>query len=207
VGPTAIYSPFSKLPLTIPGAQGIHFSNRLQPWDQRPATYIIVVLGSLFILSPWGAFFFFISWSGTYVHCQIYLIYAHILDSLQILFTLGIWLFCVHVLDHHPSTSFLQVYTQHWHVVSPAVLHLHFQSHPLILTFRIPIPGSAVLTPPFASSVLLPVSFLTHMSCPMHSTFWHFRHSCCSSLPFRDGSLDSISSCCVSTTYFFSSFC
>jgi hypothetical protein len=57
VGPTAIYSPFAKLPLTIPGAQGVHFSNRLQPRDQRPATYITVVPGSLFILSPRGAFF------------------------------------------------------------------------------------------------------------------------------------------------------
>jgi hypothetical protein len=57
VGPTTIYSPFAKLPLTIPGAQGIHFSNRLHPWDQRPATYIIAVPGSLFILSPQGTFF------------------------------------------------------------------------------------------------------------------------------------------------------
>jgi hypothetical protein len=88
------------------------------------------------------------------------------------LFTLGIWLFSVQVLDHHLSPSFLQVYTQHWHIVSPAVLHLHFQSHPLILAFRIPIPGSAVLTPPFASSVLLPGSILTHMSCPIHRTLF-----------------------------------
>ena len=48
---------FSKLPLTISGAQGVHFSNRLQPWDQRPTTYIIVVLGWLFILSPGAPFF------------------------------------------------------------------------------------------------------------------------------------------------------
>jgi hypothetical protein len=132
--------------------------------------------------SPWVAFypeppgrlFFFISWSGTHAHSHIYQIHAHIFDSLQMLFTLGIWLFCVQVLAHHSSTSSLQVYTQHWHVVSPAVLHLHFQSHPLILAFRILIPGSAVPTPPFASSVLLPGSILTHMSCPIHSTFWHF---------------------------------
>ena len=165
MGPTAIYRPFAKLPLTILGAQGIHISNYLQPRDQHPATYITVVPGSLFILSPRGAFF--TSWSGTHAHCHIYLIHAHIFDSLQILFTLCIWLFCVQVLDHHPSTSFLQVYTQHWHVVSPAVLHLHFQSHPLILAFRIPSPGSAVLTPSVASSVLSPGSILTHMSCPI----------------------------------------
>ena len=57
---------------------------------------------------------------------------------------------CVQVLDQHFSTSLLQVYTQHWHVVSPAVLNLHSQSHPLILAFRIPLSDSAVLTPPFA---------------------------------------------------------
>jgi hypothetical protein len=57
VGPTAIYRPFSKLPLIIPGDQGVHFSNSLQPRDQRPTTYIIVVPGSLFILIPRGAFF------------------------------------------------------------------------------------------------------------------------------------------------------
>jgi hypothetical protein len=106
------------------------------------------------------------------VHCHIYIIHAHLFDSLQILFTLGIWLFSVQVLDHHLSPSFLQVYTQQWHVVSPAVLHLHFQSHPLILAFRIPIPDSAVLTNPSASSVLLPGSILTRMSCPIHSTLF-----------------------------------
>jgi hypothetical protein len=104
VGPTAIYRPFAKLPLTIPGAQGVHFSNHLQPWDQRPVTYITAVPGSLFILSPWGTFFF-ISWSGMHVHSHIYQIHAHIFDSLQIFFTLGIWFSCVQVLDHHPSTQ------------------------------------------------------------------------------------------------------
>ena len=57
MGPTAIYRPFAKLPLTILGAHGVHFSNRLQPRDQRPATYIMTVLGPLFILSPRGTFF------------------------------------------------------------------------------------------------------------------------------------------------------
>ena len=57
MGPTAIYRPFSKLPLTIPGAQGVHFSNRVQPRDQHPVTYITVVHGPLFILSPRGTFF------------------------------------------------------------------------------------------------------------------------------------------------------
>jgi hypothetical protein len=174
VGPTVIYRPFAKLPLTIPGAQGVHFSNHLQPWDQHPATYITTVPRSLFILSPRGAFFFFISWSGTHAHCHISLIHAHIFDSLQMLFTLGIWLLCVQVLDHHLSTLPLQVYTHHWHVVFPTKSHLHFQSHPLILAPRIPLSGSAVPTPPFAPSVLSPGSILTYMSCPIHKTFWHF---------------------------------
>jgi hypothetical protein len=139
---------FAKLPLTIPGAHGVHFSNRLQPRDQRPAAYIMAVPGPLFILSPRGALFF-ASWPGTHAHCHIYLIHAHIFDTLQILFTLGIWLLCVQVLAHRSSTSSLQVYIQHWHVVYPTELHLHFQSHPLILAFRILIPGSAVPTPPF----------------------------------------------------------
>ena len=153
MGPTAIYRVFAKLPLIIPGAHDVHFSNRLQPRDQHPATYIMTVPGSLFIPSPRGTFFF-ISWSSTHTHCHICQIQAHIFDSLQIVFTLGIWLLCVKVLAHRSSTSSLQVYIQHWHVVYPTVLHLHFQSRPLILAFRILIPGSAVPTPPFASSVL-----------------------------------------------------
>jgi hypothetical protein len=153
MGPTAIYKPFAKLPLTIPGAQSVRFSSRLQPRDQHPATYISVVPGSLFIMSPQGAFFSYHGQVRTRIVTFIK-IQAHIFDSLQILFTLGIWLLCVQVLAHRSSTSSLQVYIQHWHVVYPAVLHLHFQSHPLILAFRTLIPGSAVPTPPFASSVL-----------------------------------------------------
>ena len=78
----------------------------------------------------------------------------------------GTWSSSLHII---PSG----IYTQHWHVVSPAELHLHFQSYPLILAFRVPIPGSAVLTPLVASSILSPGSILTHMSCPIHSTFLH----------------------------------
>jgi hypothetical protein len=57
MGPIAIYRPFAKLPLTIPRAHGIHFSNRLQPRDQHPTTYIMTVPGPLFLLSPRGTFF------------------------------------------------------------------------------------------------------------------------------------------------------
>jgi hypothetical protein len=129
VGPIDIYRPFAKLPLTIPGAQGVHFSNHLQPRDQHPAAYITVIPGSLSVLGPRGTLFS-ISWSGTHTHCHIYLIHAHILDSLQILFTLGILWCCVQVLEHHQSTSSLQVYLQHWHVVFPVVLHSHFPVTP-----------------------------------------------------------------------------
>jgi hypothetical protein len=48
---------FSKIPLTIPGAQGVHFSIHLQPRDQHPIIYITIVPGPLFILSPWDAIF------------------------------------------------------------------------------------------------------------------------------------------------------
>jgi hypothetical protein len=60
VGPTAICRVFAKLPLIIPGAHDVHFLNRLQPRDQHPATYIMAVLGPLFIQSPRGALFFHI---------------------------------------------------------------------------------------------------------------------------------------------------
>jgi hypothetical protein len=86
---------------------------------------------------PWATFHpgppgcpFFITWPGTHAHCHIYLIHVHICYPIQILFTLGIRLFFVQVLDQHLATSLLQVYIQHWHVVSPTVLHLH-SSHTL----------------------------------------------------------------------------
>jgi len=109
---------------------------------------------------PWVTFHpeppgcLFLSWSGTHAHYHIYHIHAHIFDFLQILFTLGICFSYVQVLASHPSTSLLQVYTQHWHVVLLSISHFHFQSHPLIFTSRFSIPISAVPTPPFASSVL-----------------------------------------------------
>jgi hypothetical protein len=148
VVPTTIYRPFSKLPLAIPGAHGVHFSIRLHPRDQHPVVYITAVPGPLFILSLRGTFF---HTTGQVRMCifTFYQIHAHICDSLQILCILGIWFSCVQVLDPHRLTQPLQVYTQHWHVVFPSVSHLHFQSHPLIFSSRIPLPGSAVPTLPF----------------------------------------------------------
>ena len=146
MGPLSISKPFSLLSFFGTGAHKLHFLNHFRPLTQSFS------LGNHFHCSL--AVHLFITHSGTHAHCHIYLIHVHICYPLQILFTLGIWLFYVQVLGHHHFTSFLQVYTQHWHLVSPAVLHLHFQSHPLILAFRIHLSGSAVLTPPFAYSVL-----------------------------------------------------
>ena len=107
---------------------------------------------------PWGTFhpgppgppFFFTSWPGMHAHFHIFAnTSSYLLITLQILVTLGIWWLCVQEHPHRSSTSSLQVYLQHWHVVYPTELHLHLQSHLLILTFRILIPGSAVPTPPF----------------------------------------------------------
>jgi hypothetical protein len=47
----------AKLPNTIPGAPGVHFSIRLQPRDQHPVIYIKTVPGPFFILSPRGTIF------------------------------------------------------------------------------------------------------------------------------------------------------
>jgi hypothetical protein len=139
---------FAKLPLSIPGAHDVHSSNRLQPRDQHPTAYIMAVSRPLFILGPRGALFSRYDQVRTRI-VTVFKIQAQTFDTLQILVTLGIWLLCVQEHAHRSSTSSLQVYLQHWHVVSPTELHLHLQSHPLILTFRILIPGSAVPQPPF----------------------------------------------------------
>ena len=167
MGPPSISKPFSPFSFSLSTrAHKLRFSNHFRPLTQSFSS------GNHFHCSL--AIPFFISWPGTHAHCHIYLIHVHICYPLQILFTLGIWLFCVQVLAHQSSTSSLQVYIQHWHVVYPTELHLHFQSHPLILAFRSLIPGSVVPKPPFVSAVLQPGSILTHMSCPIHSTFLHF---------------------------------
>jgi hypothetical protein len=148
VGPTAIYRPFCQTSTHYSGSPQCLFFN------------LSLAIGSsslhLHHSSPQVAFhpeppghLFFIPWSGTHAHSHTYQIHAHIFNSLQILFTFGIWFSCVQVLTHHTSAQPLQVYNHHWHVVFPTVLHLHFQSHPLMFTSRIPIPGSAVPTPPF----------------------------------------------------------
>jgi hypothetical protein len=138
---------FAKLPDPIPGAPGVRFSIRLQPRDQYPVLYIKTVPRPLFILSPRGAIFS-IPRPGTHAHVQNYQINACMFDSLQILFTSGIWFSCVQVLGHHTPVQPLQVYNQHWHVIIPSESQLHLQSHPLKFSFRVPISGSAVPPPP-----------------------------------------------------------
>jgi hypothetical protein len=128
---------------------------------------------------PWTSFHpeppghLFFSYPGQ-VHMRIFTLIKYMRISSILFRYCSLWVFwfsCVQVLDHYTLAQPLQVYTQNWHVVFPAISHLHFQSHPLIFSFRIPIPGSAVPTPPFASLVLLPGSILTHMICPIHRTF------------------------------------
>jgi hypothetical protein len=77
---------FFKLPDPIPGAPGVRFSIRLQPWDQYPILYINIVPKPFFILIPRGAIFS-IPHPGTHAHVQNYQINACMFDSLQILFT------------------------------------------------------------------------------------------------------------------------
>jgi hypothetical protein len=101
----------------------------VQPRDQHPATYIMTIPWATFHPGPPGHLFF-ITRPGTHAHHHIYLIHVHICSPIQILFTLGIWLFYVQVLGQRLFTSPLQVYIQHWHVDSPTVLHLH-PSHTL----------------------------------------------------------------------------
>ena len=164
---------------------------------------------------PWATFYpgppgrpFFTLWPGMHAHCYSFQIQAHTFDTLQILVTLGIWLLCVQEHAHRSLTSSLQVYLQHWHVVYPTELHLHLQSHLLILTFRILIPGSAVPTPPFLHMRYCnPVAFSPTWVVSIIAPLLHFWHSCCFSLPFRDGSPSSLPSCRELTTCFFSSLC
>jgi hypothetical protein len=124
MGPPSISKPFS--PFSFSFSTRDHklcFPNNFRPLTQSFSS------GNHFHYSL--AVHLFITHSGTHAHCHIYLIHVHIFYSLRLLFTLGIWLFCVQVLDsHHHGSTFLQVYIQHWHVVSPTVLHSH-SSHTL----------------------------------------------------------------------------
>ena len=129
MGPTTICRVFSKLPLIIPGAHDVHFS--------KPSSATGSASRHLHHDYPWATFHlgppghpFFITRPGTHAHYHIYLIHVHICSPIQILFTLGIWLFYVQVLGQRLLTSPLQVYFQHWHVDSPTALHLH-PSHTL----------------------------------------------------------------------------
>jgi hypothetical protein len=99
VGPTAIYRPFCQT--------STHHSGSPRRPFFKPSSATGSASRHLHHGCPWATFHpeppghpFFISWPGTHAHCHIYLIHVHICSSLQILFTLGIWLFSVQVLGH-----------------------------------------------------------------------------------------------------------
>jgi hypothetical protein len=129
VGPTAIYRPFAKLPLNIPGAQVVNFSNRLQPRDQHPATYIIAVPGSLLILSPRGGFF---SYHGQ-VRTRIVTFVKSMLISWILFRYCSLWVFgCYmrrYLLISHQHHPFRYIFSTGMYS-SPVILHLHFPVTP-----------------------------------------------------------------------------
>jgi hypothetical protein len=98
VGPTAIYRVFFQTSTHHSGSPRRPF---FEPSSTTGSTSLHLHHGY-----PWATFhpeppghLFFTSWPGTHAHCHIYLIHVHIWYYLQILFTLGIWLLCVQVLD------------------------------------------------------------------------------------------------------------
>ena len=174
MGPTAIYRGFyPKLPLTIPGAHDVHFSNRLQPRDQHAATDIRAIPVLVSIPGPPGTHFFYILAR-----------YARTLSPLSntclsLFFSADIVHFgylvvpCAGTCSTSPHITPSGIYSALACSLSHCIAFT-FQSHPLMLAFRIPIPGSTVLTPPFAFvGVLSSGSILTYMSRPMHSTCLH----------------------------------
>jgi hypothetical protein len=84
---------FSKLPLTIPGAHGVHFLIRLQPQDQHLVIYITTVPGTLFILSPRGAIFSY----PDQVHMRIFTLIKYMLISSILFRYCSRWVFGFHV--------------------------------------------------------------------------------------------------------------
>ena len=124
MGSPTIYSPFFK-------TSTLSYS---RPEPLFPDLFLATGSGSLHLHShipqvtictqPQGSIFL-TSRPGTHAHVQHYQINAHMFDSLQILFTSGIWFSCVQVLGHHTSTPPLHVYNQHWHVIIPSESQLH----------------------------------------------------------------------------------
>jgi hypothetical protein len=116
---------------------------------------------------------FFTSWPGTYAHCHIYLIHVHLCFFRYC----SLWVFgcfmCAGTCSAFGPITPSGIYSALACSLSHGIAFT-FQSHPLMLAFRIPIPGSTVLTPPFAFlGVLSPGSILTYMSRPIHSTCLH----------------------------------
>jgi hypothetical protein len=95
-GPTVQSKPFSPFSFSFStGAHKLHFLNHFRPLTQSFSS------GNHF--HCFLAVHLFITHLGMHAHSHICQIQAHIFDPLQIVFTLGVWLFCVQVLDHHPS--------------------------------------------------------------------------------------------------------
>jgi hypothetical protein len=124
MGPSSISKPFSPFSFSFStGAHKLRFLNHFRPLTQSFSS------GNQFHYSL--AVHLFITHSGTHAHYHIYLIHVHIF---YVLFRYcSLWVFGCSVCRYLISiwfTSLLQVYIQHWHVVSPTVLHLH-PSHTL----------------------------------------------------------------------------
>jgi hypothetical protein len=147
---------FAKLPDSIPGARVSVFRSVFSHGINTPSSTSRQSLGHFSSLAPGEPFFH--TPSGTHAHVQNYQINDYMFNYLQILFTSGIWLSCVQVLGHHTPARPLQVYNQHWHVIIPSESQLHLQSHPLKFSFRVPISGSAVLSPPLHFGYCHPVA-------------------------------------------------
>jgi hypothetical protein len=158
VGPTAIYKPFfAKTSRLNSGSFAHPFFDPHSSMGSEPCHLDQDNPWAIFHPQPSGSHFS-IPRSGTPAHVQGYQINGYMFDYLQILFTSGIWLSCVQVLGHHTLVQPLQVYNRHWHVIIPSESHLHLQSHPLKFSFRVPISGSVVLSPPLHFGYYHPVS-------------------------------------------------
>jgi hypothetical protein len=137
--------PFVKLPGSILGALGNHFSFCLQPRDHYPTTYTISFPRTLSIIIAQGAFSHITlryTCSCSKLSNNYYMFFIFRYCSHRVF-----WFSCVQVLGHHTPTQPLQVYDQHWHVIIPCESQLHLQSHPPSFSFRVPISVSAVLSP------------------------------------------------------------
>jgi hypothetical protein len=157
VGPTTIYSPFRQTSKPHSGSSRCLFFDPFS--TTRSASHHLHQDNpqAIFYLYPPGHHFF-IPHPSMHDHVQNYQIHGYMFNSLQILFTSGIWFSCVQVLGHHTSTQPLQVYNMHWHVIIPFESQVHLQSHPPKFSFRVPISDSVVPPPPLHFGYCHPIA-------------------------------------------------